>query len=445
MSYPPQLDYYCSRLEGLSVGLFRLEPQGAATGLTAGQILRFTLPSNALCDVRSCCLRFNAATNAGTGNIAHRLPDRIESLISKVEVSIGGVQISSGTNFYNTLVAAKACLDGWADDAGKNHPEIIQHLGVNNYVDGSPLTNAEASALVAPYSVDKWCGFLGECEPRVIDTGLVGDVVVQITLEQPALCLSVSDNITDASFVTCALGNAPASYTINNLFMTIRCYSLPSGVYDNLLAEQMASAGSLEVGFRQYFAFRDQTQAVLRWQVASQSINRVFVAHHNNSNPSGTDRAPVLVSGYLQESTAAPNRNLHMGKIKYKHPYHMYDVPTPSADYQADWTINGAKFPQYKMSAEDVLQIARLSGDKGDMSFPNVGLNEYKTSEFVAALKLTMDTPNARFLQGLDSRSVAISGFYNMYGVTAQKVLTLFVECGSSLLISSGRQIAVVI
>ena len=446
MSYPPQLDYFCSRLEGLSVGLFRLEPQGASDGLTSGQILRFTLPSNALVDVRSFCLRFNASTtNAVVGKVSYRLPNKIESLISKVSVSIGGVQVSSGTSFYSTLVHAKAAIDGWADDAGKNHPELLQSRDVNNYVDGTAVTNNEASALDAPYSIDKWAGFLGECEPRCLDLGLCGDTTISLTLEQPENCITCSDeHLSDGNFLNCAAGNAAAKYNLNNVYATIRCYSLPSGVYDNLLAEQMASAGSLEVGFKNYYAFRDTTASVMRFQVASQSINRIFIAAHEAVVIAADARGPQVAAGYLQENTATPNRNLQMGKIKYLHKYSVFSEPSSATNPTSDFTINGAKFPQYVMSSEDALVLTRLSGDKGDMSMPDVGLREWKENQYVVALKLTMDTPNSRFIQGLDSRSVAVAGYYNLYNLNADKTFTLFIECGSSLLISSGRQIAVV-
>jgi hypothetical protein len=279
-----------------------------------------------------------------------------------------------------------------------------------------------------------------------LDLGLVGDVVIQLTIEQPNLCTTMSDNVTDASFVECNTADAN-NFEILNMYATVRCYSLPSGIYDNLLAEQMANAGSLEVGFKQYFGFRDSTASTMRFQIASQSVSRIFVAHHENANPSATTRHPILVTGYLGEDATARVSPLHLGTLKYIHPYTQYSIPgaPTGSSPEFDWTINGAKFPQYKMSPEDLLQITRLSGDKGDMLMPNIGLKEFRDTQFVCALKLTMDTPNARFIQGLDSRSVAIAGFYNMYNVSAQKTLTLFVECASSLLISSGRQIAVVI
>jgi hypothetical protein len=76
-----------------------------------------------------------------------------------------------------------------------------------------------------------------------MDLGLVGDVVIQLTLEQPNLCLTVSNNITDEDdFGVCTAGNPAATYTMSNIYATVRCYSLPSGIYDNMLAEQMANA-----------------------------------------------------------------------------------------------------------------------------------------------------------------------------------------------------------
>ena len=49
-SYSPYLEYFAQRLEGLSVGLFRLEMQNQTSGIASQSILRVTLPSNALVD-----------------------------------------------------------------------------------------------------------------------------------------------------------------------------------------------------------------------------------------------------------------------------------------------------------------------------------------------------------------------------------------------------------
>ena len=52
MSYSPNLTYFLDRLQGFSTNIFRLETNGADTA-TANKIIRFSLPSNALLNMRS--------------------------------------------------------------------------------------------------------------------------------------------------------------------------------------------------------------------------------------------------------------------------------------------------------------------------------------------------------------------------------------------------------
>ena len=105
MSYSPQLTYFLDRLSGFSTNIFKLEPQGSKTA-TPNVLTRITLPANALLNTRSFKLFFRATT---TG-VGARLPADISTLVDRVEVSAGGVQLSQGTNFYNTLVNAKAAI-----------------------------------------------------------------------------------------------------------------------------------------------------------------------------------------------------------------------------------------------------------------------------------------------------------------------------------------------
>ena len=459
MSYSPKLEYFCSRLEGLSTGIFRLESQNQTSNITPQSIIRFSVPSNALCDMHSFAFHFNCQTNSGTGSIAHRLPNKIETMINRVEVSIGGVAVASGANFYNVLKHVKSIVDKDDSDAGMSHPEIITTGGNNNYVYGLSLTNAEAPPQAqnqAQFCVDKWCGFLGECQPQVIDSSLVGDIVISIFLEQPNLCLTVSDNVdTQANFTTCTAGNAAASYTLNNVYATIRCYNLANGVLDNMIAEQMAMAGNLEIGFKQYFSFRDTNTGSTRWTVATQSLDRIMVAHHANVNPTGADRAPVSVDGYntipdstttvTLAATSAGSRPLGLGKLNFKHPYVNFRRPSPAAgtEIQYEFQLNGAKYPQFRASPYDMYEITRLASMDGAVA-KEWGLQQYITNYNVNAIKLTLDAPNARFIQGLDTRSVSLNGYYYIYNQSADTDITLFAECTSSLMVSVGRQIAVV-
>jgi len=452
------LDYMCHRLEGVSTGVFRLESQNQTSNITPQSIIRFTLPSNALVDMHSFAFHFNAQTSAGVlagGQV--RLPNKIESLLNRVEVSIGGVAVSSGANFYNTLCHALQVVDGWKNDAGQNHPEIITTGAGNNYVDGVSLVGAAQNAGEQPdqtanraqFCISEWAGFLGECEPRVLDTALVGDIVVTLYLEQPQLCITQSDGVAAATFITSAALGAipPISYTLNNVYASIRVYSLASGVYDNLVSEQISEAGSLEVGFKQYFSFRDTNTGSSRWTIASQSLDRVLVAHHYNANPNGVTQHPVLSAGYNPIASTAADRVLNLGKVKYIHPYSQFNVPLAAAGTQClfEWQLNGAKYPQWRASPDDCYELMRLASNTEMNADGMLGRQQYLGDKFVTAIKLTLDAPNARFIQGLDTRSVSLNGYYYIYNqAVPDKVITLFAEVTSSLLISDGRQIELI-
>jgi len=451
------LEYFCSRLEGLSVGHFRLEVQNQQSNISPQSIIRVTLPSNALVEVPSLAFHFNAQCDGATATASTRLPNGIDQLINRCEVSIGGVSVASGANFYNVLSKAKDIIDGAELDAGMDHPEIIT-LGVdNNYVDGTDLTLDVDEAPTsdnnsAQFCISKWKGFLGSIEPPILSTDLVGDVVVSLFLEQANLAVmgitgtaGPPKSISDAQFVVAP--TTALSYTLNNVYFTIKAYSMADGVLDRLYAEQMAQNEHLEVGFLQYFSYRDTSSGSTRFNVATQSLNRIIVAHHKNASPTGAARAPVLATGYNTVVTKKDgNRVLGLGKAKYIAPYTQFSEPAPAGGGKVlyEWQLNGAKYPMFRATAEDLLLIARQSGQKKHMHDPNMGLQQYLADNFVSCMKLTLDAPNARYIQGLDVRGTSLNGFYQMYNLAGTPTITIFLECSSSLFISPGRQVAVV-
>ena len=449
-AFSPMLDYFVSRMQGLSTNVFRLEAQNQTANITPQSIIRFTLPSNSLVQMDSFSFHFNAQTTSGAATtVSARLPDDISKLVNRVEVSIGGVSVASGANFYNVLSAAKRVIDGDHLDGGMNHPEIIPSTAGDNYVDGTLLAREEAPSSLngaAQFCINKWHGFIGECKPEILDLSLVNDVVITIYLEQPSLCTTLSDNITSGGFITSGtLGAAVPNYILNNIYATVKVFSLASGFYDSMVAEQMSSTGELEVPFKQYFSFRDQCTGSTRFNVATQSLDRIFVAHHAVVSPAGGTLHPVLASGYAAIGDTQA-RLMKLGKMKYIHPYTRFREPTAAAGTKIlqEFQLNGAKYPQFRATSEDMYEILRNSSNRGKHNERNTGLQQYKSDDYVCAMKLTMDAPNARYIQGLDSRSVSLNGYYNIFNLATTSDLTLFCECTSSLLISSGRQVAVI-
>jgi hypothetical protein len=114
-SYSPQLQYMyvLNRISGFTTNTFKLQPNGSAEAV-AGQICRthVALPQNSLVNFKSFAFHFDAAITGATAQ--GRLPPNvgIGSLIERVEVTCGGLQISASNNFYNILAAAKQAVMG---------------------------------------------------------------------------------------------------------------------------------------------------------------------------------------------------------------------------------------------------------------------------------------------------------------------------------------------
>ena len=238
MSYSPNLTYFLDRLQGFSTNIFRLETNGADTA-TANKIIRFSLPSNALLNMRSFALHFNATTNDGNGA---RLPAKIDTLIERVEVTAGGIQLSQGLNMYNVLRHAKDAIHGSKTNSVCGHPEIVR---TKSYVDGFgyvdtatgtqsvladisgesyPSTNKQAQ-----FVIDQWEGFIGTCEPKIIDAAILPDLVISIYLADNNVLSSSQNANIDTSFNIA--GNKAATYTLNNIHATIESIGLADSTY----------------------------------------------------------------------------------------------------------------------------------------------------------------------------------------------------------------------
>ena len=192
MAYSPSLTFFLDRLQGFSTNIFRLETQNNDTA-TANKILRFSLPANALLNMRSFALHFNAKTTAaGQGA---RLPAKIDTLIERVEVTAGGIQLSQGLNYYNVLRHAKDALLGDKTNSVCGHPDIIRTVSPVDgfgYVDAADANPAVLSAVLgerypsthkqAQFTIDHWEGFIGTCEPKILDAAILPDLVISIYL-----------------------------------------------------------------------------------------------------------------------------------------------------------------------------------------------------------------------------------------------------------------------
>lgn len=529
MSYSPNLVYFLDRMSGFSTNIFKLMPQGSPDA-APNSISRITLPANALLNTRSFKLHFRAST-AGSGA---RLPADLSTLVERIEVSAGGVQLSQGTQFYNTLCNAKAAIMGSKCDSVTGHSEVVRR----NKFDGSSVGNGagddETYASGTPHVIDKWEGFLGTCEPKILDAAILPDLVVSIYWADNSVLASCSGTLTETAFTTAATPPS-AAYTIKDIHASIETIGLADSVYDNMVSSMIAQKGFVEIPFKQYFSFSDTHTGASRFTVATQSLDRIWTAWRADGY--NTLGAPVAVPGYgfgMEEksiaiaqtdvtiATGAFAVNAHgyvVGQAltyrdggggaqaasplvdgsvvyvktvtnanafiisatpggaaqvltndgndaqyfqkntspsdyrgvfgtsgdKYLTKFQQFSEPGAAGALKYQFQLNGAYYPQYPASAEDMYQITKNSLP-GPVKY-NMTNEQLRHSYFVQCIRLNMpDSEFSRTLSGLDTRSVSLNGYVNTTGtLTADSNLMIFAECSSSLRVGSGRQLEVLI
>jgi hypothetical protein len=191
MSYSPVISFMMDRISGFSTSSFRLQCLGSDTA-TANQIVRFELPSNALVDVRKFSFAMKLAVS---GTSSARLSE-INNIISRVSVTVGGVELQSGFNEYALLKHIKNVLMGESACPLTGHPEFCRE---KSYHTGAAIADG-ANEAEGEYRVENWLGFLGECEPRVLDTSLLPPVQIAITLAADAAVRNRTDFRPDPDF-----------------------------------------------------------------------------------------------------------------------------------------------------------------------------------------------------------------------------------------------------
>ena len=152
--------------------------------------------------------------------------------------------VSHGFNQYNVLRHAKDVLYGNKCSSVTGHPECVRTV---SYVDGGgdgavpPAaitgTNNEAYSSAGDrtqFCIDYWDSFMGTCQPSILDTSILPQLVLEITLADASVLGSVAGidlplthgsttKITDD-------GNGAASFTLDNIHINCEVLGLASSV-----------------------------------------------------------------------------------------------------------------------------------------------------------------------------------------------------------------------
>jgi hypothetical protein len=475
---PSNLSFFMSRMQGVSTSHFKINPQTSGD-VGPNRILRFEVPSNTIVNFRSLRMFMNVECSNSTNTKATSLPPDFSSLIERVSVYIGGVLVANGFNGYNTLVHAKAALQG-SKCGPLGHPEMVRQKRYHSFLDSGKvndaLTDNTASTCLETYAgdsagndlfcIDNFEGLLGTIEPQNLDTGLIGTVVIEISLADNTVCsvsatralpaIQATDvySVTGTAGFDLALGTpGTPSYTLKNVNMQVEVLSLATNVLDTIVEQRIGQIGYLSLPFKNYFSFSNTHDTSTRFNVNSASWDRCWFAFRDtgfaNVNP------PVRVKGYkVADATLTTigipeydiGGTLNTNAEKYKPAYFNFReikaTPTTATTYQLQ--INSASVPNYRLSAPELLALSMNSLDYYDKNH-KLTLHQYKCNYFVGCMRFCLpDSDYSRLGSGIDCRGVSSSCSINTTGLSSCN-LTMFCECTSELRIGAGRQIEVIV
>lgn len=485
---PSNLSFFMSRLQGVSTSHFKINPQTSGD-VGANRILRFEMASNTLVNLRSIRMFMNVECSNTTNTKATSLPNDIASLIERVSVYIGGVLVANGFNGYNTLVHAKAALQG-SKCGALGHPEMVRQKRYHSFLDSGStndaLSNATASTCLETYAgdsagndyfcIDNWEGFLGSLEPSILDTGLVGTIVIEIALADNTVCSESQSRALpalqsnsydvvgtagfDFPFATNAKGSP--SYTLKNVSMQVEVLSLATNVLDTIVEQRISQVGYLSLPFKNYFSFTNTHNTTTRFNVNSASWDRLWIAYRNKDYATVT--APVRIKGYkcagaitssastytagvdvgVPEYDAGGTLNTNAEKYKpfYFNFQEIKSTAATASKYQLQ--INSANVPSFSMSAPEALAMSMNSLDYYDKNH-KLTLHQHKCNYFVQCYRFCLpDSDYSRLASGIDVRGSSASCALVTSGL-AECNVTMYAECTSELRIGAGRQIEVIV
>lgn len=471
---PPSLLNVVNRLEGFSTNIFRLEANSRSSGLKAQDIIQFELPANSIINLRSFKIFFEAAltgppdtaTFDGTADSSEkykpRLPANVNCLMERIEVTAGGVQLSQGNNFVNVLIAARDAVMGMRADATTGHPEIEL---AEQYGFALPTAVADSTTMTYPagqyFAFDTFPGFL-ESAPFLLDTSLLPDITVRITLAPNAVCgvlpwktapstgdaaAGTSNEVTNAAtFVTaCSLSypvyDASAlTYTLNNVHAMIESVSFANSLYTQMLASQMAAEGFLELPFTSYQQTTSVHTGATRFTVAAQSLDRIWMAWRVASH-ANAPRIHIVPGRDAQLDLAQTK-----ACVKAVTNYFNFSAPCDSyADVgkiQTQLQLNGTLYPQFYANPIEWAALTKNALPRYNHDLIPAQL-AYPYYVQVSRHNLPCSDRCTSNISGIDTRAVNLQGVVQTLNAnpTQPTELFIFMECTSTLRVGPARSI----
>ena len=447
------------------------------SGIAPNDVITFKLPNNSLVDLRSLNFFYQFSTSSSTGTFIH--PRYSSSLIERISIVINGQTVDI-TPAYNLLYNSLMDLEGssWDQLSKRNICEFFDP-SVRIAKESDPSSAADVAltgdnwlktGVSAPSKIDgaitHWLGFLGSCQPGVIDTSSLGDLFIQIQFASPY--------VLPANFNSTILTLAGGTYTLDTVYATCDIISFSTNTYYDALLSKLANGG-LNIGFYSYLnarfaSFTKSSGCNVVWNITANSLDQLIATFQKTDATSkwdvmiayGSQDAGGTVytmsqlasnpTNYIGNTGTITTRNAGLGDA-FMNSY--YFMRTGQALKEARWSINNRPLNYGFITPKEIflqtmLALGYNSLDLGmnGVNFCIFSLQHFLKYYYTHIIDLTIQDSRDFWISGLNSLGSTISVQYeaNFNGTSNSQtaIPVLYARLSKQLIVGTGRQISVV-
>ncbi len=310
MSLPSSLQFFTKKISQYSRNTFRVAPTNSDVSAN-NQFIVFDLPNSSVIDLSSMSMNWRVTTTATTGFAVP--PVHSSALIDSISLEVNGILVASVPSNYNQLYSMIADYtmgqDAWT------RGQIIN--GTTQY-GAVPTVNVTGQY----QSVTSFLSFLGTCEPRCINTDLLGNCRLRVGLASPSVLVGTA-NV------------AGAAFSLSEIHLQLDALSLDPDYYAAQTA-YLNSGAALEVPFTNVYSFSTGNLAAssgsVRFSLSSQSLDTLFGTFVENSNLNGLNTVTGTSNFFKRGCITAAN------------------IANAGA-MTTSWSVNNIRYPSYPISA----------------------------------------------------------------------------------------------
>lgn len=505
---PEALRFYASRLS-FSKNRVRLQSLSSQTANSNGQII-VRLPSNTMLNMASLTMtgsvRATITGAAATEGVA--LPTNLDySFIESLSLISNGGIISQP--FLNYKLIANVLNDVYGGDekiSNRNGLQGSLPSQLVSYAAVSAVAGGAAAAYV-PFSINSWVSATQSMQPSYINTNLLGDLELRLTLTDNSILQS--GNVTDGASVA-DLQNR-CNWDMKDINFYIETASVQNTILEQAIDAKLKAGEPLVIPFENVFSFQQNNSGGSfnqRFSVSSQSINKIIAvtqlttdvvndgtrkgwfngvpqALRRNSNTATQCQFSVnnqyspnylinseLKSGFNFSIAPGAGNTFSLANLKdysasnglvetlaaldtpdydYDTAHHKLTTTTqmPFEFFGGGFIVNAAGTPPTTTPVVGQSQpIAPIILSANTFWVPYVyqsGIDTYLNDKYVVATSFDLACDQSRVLSGINTLGSNSQMFYNVIGgAGAASTSTVFVLCTSTIQVYAGAQLKII-